>query len=790
MFARLGRVVTRHPWLVILSWLVLALFLRFTAPRWDDVTFDGDLAYLPATAPSVRGQKLLEAAFPGNRDRSQIAIIAARDDRPFDSRDLKVVDALGERLAALQGDAAWPLSDVWTRKSEVVGSKLRSADKQAQLIILQLTNEFAATDNIRVLGNVEQELAAFRREWATELPEGLQFELSGSAAVGGDMLRAAAESIQSTETLTIALVLAMLLIVYRAPLLITVPLIAIVVSLSIATNLLALLTQLGQAPGFEWWNFKVFKTTRIFIVVILYGSGTDFCLFLISRYREELAAGKQRLMALADSLAGVGDALLGSALTTVIGLAAMFFSDFGKFRNSGPAIGLCLLVTLAACLTLAPALLAALGSALFWPLRPPVAKPNQRDTLTDSWGDRCWQKIARVIVAHPFSVLSLTLMLLAGPAAYGVWRGDRVTYDLLSELSPDRVSRRGSERMRSHFAVGEGGPIILLAHRPGSSFGGPDKRAAAAAMAELSDLASQLRQLPGVDAVRSLAEPLGDPPRRLSVLSSAGRQKLFLQNHRLSKRIFVSQGKGFENDVARLELVLKNDPFSPAAIHTLAALEQHVEQLRGVADSYWSSATFLATGTTASIRDLRDVTRSDHQRIQLLVTLAVFAILLAILRRPLVCAYLILTVLFSYLVTMGCSQWFFERWWGDDFGGVDWKVPTFLFVILVAVGQDYNIYLATRVFEEQSRLGKRRGLEAAIARTGGIITSCGLIMAGSFVTMVSSSLRAMVELGFALSLGIILDTFIIRTVLVPAFFAIGGDKDAVDSKVNEAPSSP
>ena len=514
-------------------------------------------------------------------------------------------------------------------------------------------------------------------------------------------------------------------------------------------------------------------------MVILYGSGTDFCLFLIARYRELLPTGLPRDVALARSVASVCDALAGSALTTILGLSTMYFADFGKFRYSGPAIGLCLAITLVACLTLAPALLRALGSAAFWPgarrtiapLPAGLDSSSRRARKTQRFASP-WRWLSRVIVLYPGRLLTLSLLLLAPLAIVGWSSADRVTFDLLNELPQDQPSRQGSEMLRRHFTVGEGGPIIVLARKKDAGFDDPEAAVSARALAAIFDLTKALRDIGGVQAVRSLAEPLGEPPQRMSLISREGRRKLFLREHRLTRSIYVAESPAHRGQVTRFELVLDYDPFSIEATRTLVRVNAFLQAESQTEDSFWSGADFTYTGTTAGIRDLRDVTTADGRRIRVLVVAAVFFVLWVLLRRPLICLYLTASVVFSYLVTIGCTEWVFARVYAETFQGLDWKVPIFLFVILVAVGEDYNIYLVTRVFREQALRGPFAGLREAIIRTGGVITSCGVIMAGTFVAMTSGTLRAIVELGFALSLGVLLDTLVVR-ILVPAFLLRG-----------------
>ncbi len=1029
MFTLLGNLVSRY-WLpVILLWIAMVTLVRWAAPNWDDVTHDGDFAYLPSRMPSVAGERLMAEAFPQYQTKSQLVVVVAREDgnekkidrfvaydlarrfhnihgaasiarakrladeatelrklgksaaaqqaaeqssAEFDTARAALNEAvaleeqLGAYRAALAKEAAtesssnpldqsesanagaqpgplaaifhnrwllnsyagkeeeanadrkralevdpsiqshgdkpspeWaadmPVIDVWTWRKELFGDKMLDQRRvngrdevHARLVIVHLSTEFTAVENISVngqpgiVGRAEAELDEVRKWIDARRAGDLELGISGSAAVGSDLLRASAESVQNTEMIAILLVTVILIVVYRSPLLVGVPLVTISLSYLVAVSTVAVLTQVGQLPGFGWWDFMVFKTTKIFIVVILCGTGTDFCLFLIARYREELAGGLPPREAVAKALAQVGDALAASALTTILGLAMMFFAEFGKFRYSGPAIGICLVVTLVACVTLAPALLRAFGKILFWPWGVGLPEEPGDDGPRSRTGSAIrraqvtrfgtlWDWLARKIVARPGLILVVSVALLMPWAWFGVFASDNVTYDILNGLDPQRPSRQATELLRRHFDVGESGPVIILAQKKDASFLDAEGKVAYEPRDAIWQLTRKLYSLPRLlfsfsprhqhdlnqltvtDSLRRefarrevtlteqavvtahgqqpkwlIADPTGGPSGngqsfllqvesgRLNVYAPRGvvksvrsfavpdgddpgstpysASRTIQQNYPFTKEHFITQVPELNHNVTRIEVVLEHDAFSREATQTLTRIDEILQRESEDPNSFWHGSTFAYAGTTAAMRDLRDVTRTDSTRIEILVVFAVFVVLLIILRRPLVCLYMILSVLFSYYVTLGMTELFFQWAYADDFHGLDWKVPIFLFVILVAIGEDYNVYLATRVFEEQKRLGQFAGLRRAIVRTGGIITSCGVIMAGTFISMTSGTwgqllgnwvqlpqwllatsagpLRSMVELGFALALGVLLDTFVVRPVLLPAFLAL------------------
>jgi RND superfamily putative drug exporter len=396
-----------------------------------------------------------------------------------------------------------------------------------------------------------------------------------------------------------------------------------------------------------------------------------------------------------------------------------------------------------------------------------------------------WGTISRHVVARPVFVWTTAVLVLLPLAVVGF--GVRPNYRATSELASSSDSVQGLAAIQRHFTAGEVGPITVLLEST-TDWESP------AGQSIIAHLSQGFCYLDNVAEVRSLTQPLGSPMTALgSRLSAIGHKRqpvaregtllktmwsgvvrgLTDQIHRAAGEFYVTRLPGAKAGqaprfVTRLDVVTRSDPFDPRSAETLELIQlwlrQELPKHPGA-----EGVRAECHGITVSARDLATVTESDRLRINTLVLAGIFLILLALVRRPGLAVYLLATVLFSYYASLGATTLLAHWYSGRPLGVVDWRVPFFLFTILVAVGEDYNILLITRALEERKRHGPIEGMRRALARTGGTITSCGLIMAGTFATLMLGGLSTLVQIGFALAFGVLIDTFVVRPFLVPAF---------------------
>lgn len=247
-FLKLGRAICDYRWWVIVAWMAVVVGLRVIAPDWSEVAIDGDLRHLPADTTVVRGGELSARAFPDDKAKSQIVLVFARPDEELSIADRQFAFDLARGFEEMP---ELGVLDVWTEKTPVVGSMLLSGAGNAVRVVIRLTNEFMATDNIRILEEVEEQVRTAQYE-----APGLEIGISGSATIGGDMLTAAAESVASTHRTTIILVAITLLVIYRSPWLVLVPLVTIGVAVYASMDLLALLGYWSQQHPQAWSTLR------------------------------------------------------------------------------------------------------------------------------------------------------------------------------------------------------------------------------------------------------------------------------------------------------------------------------------------------------------------------------------------------------------------------------------------------------------------------------------------------------------------------------------------------------
>ena len=449
--------------------------------------------------------------------------------------------------------------------------------------------------------------------------------------------------------------------------------------------------------------------------VLVLGAATDYALLLIARYREELHKYDSRTTAMKIAWRGVVEPIVASGSTVALGLLVLLLSQLTNNRGLGPvgAIGIvCAMVTI---LTLLPALLVIFGRWIFWPKRP---KFNTEDEKLSG----IWSKVARSTERSPRKYWSIAVLILVVLTAFAsTLHSNGLSTAQSFTTRTDSVV--GQEQLTTYFPGGQGQPTQIVVT--------VDKAQA---------VTTKLLATTGVSQVVPQTVTPIIPSQPLPATKIVGGTEL-------------------------LNVTLAYSPDTSAAVKLIPPLRTAVREI---------DPSALVGGTSAVYNDINAATRHD-QRLIIPVILLLIALILALLLRSIAASLLLLvTVVISYFATLGACSIVFHHLF--HFAGEDSSFPLFAFVFLVALGIDYNIFLMTRVREETIKSGTRAGMTKGVTVTGGVITSAGIVLAATFSVLSILPLVFLAEIGFAVGFGVLLDTLLVRSILVPALVHSIGPK--------------
>ncbi len=734
----------RGKWIVIAVWFLVAAVIVPLAPQLAEVVENEQTSFLPEDAESTRAVELVQQRFPSS---TTPAIVVFRNPNGLTDADL----AEERRIAAAVTDPEAPEnieSVVSVSTQPQARGSLVSPDGTTMTMLVNISGEAAEEPYL--------ETVDFVREQANDT-EALAVKVSGPGGLLKDLI-AVFEQIDGFLILvTAALVLVLLVVIYRSPVVALVPLVSVGWVFALAGALGAL--------GAERFGLPVNGQSQGIMTVLLFGAGTDYCLFVSSRFREELVHTEDKHEAMRRAMRGVGEAIASSAGTVLVATLALLFATLRSNQSLGPLLAVAIATMLVAALTLVPALLTVLGRNAFWPLRPKY-DPARVAVAADDEAHGVWSWVATQVGRRPVAFLATTAAVFVA-LSFGTLRLEQ-TFDSITALPAGTESREGFELLRTSFPAGELAPTeAYLALPAGGQVLDP------ATLSQVDQLSQRLATYPGVAAVSGPSRPFGvaapvGPAEVLAAAQAVGagaagpeQQALFGQATRA-----VSPDGG----VARITVSLTENPYSLAALDEIEGLRAFARQ--SAAEAGLGTAEVLIGGDTATAHDTQVANDRDIRVVLPIILLAIGVILGLLLRSLVAPIYLLATIVLSYAATLGLSTLVFQDLLGQD--GVGAGVPFFLFVFLVALGVDYNIFLMARIREETRHHGLRSGTRRALGRTGGVITSAGIILAGTFGALMTLPLQDLFQTGFSVAVGVLIDTFIVRSLMVPAIVLLLG----------------
>ncbi len=743
-----GRFAVRFRYLIVILWVVGAIASVRLLPSLSSVSNSDNSSFLPASSPSLHALNLTNALVVSS-SKTSAQMVAARTDGALTTDDQTAIATL---LTALSNDP------------HVVSVRDQGTSADGQVHRASIGVNIAANSS-----QAKSVVTAMRASVANQsLPSGLSVDIGGALATNVDNQVATSRAQRLTYLFSFLIILVMLLIVFRsllAPILTLAPAAIVLVT---AGPIIAEASSIG---------LQVSSSTQLILTVLILGAGTDYGLFLTLRTLEELRRGLTPEAAIIRAVGRVGESITFSAATVVGALLCLLLANFGIYRGLGPGLAIGIALMLVAALTLLPALLAIAGHAAFWPIRivPGVARPGM------------WGAISGQIVRRPVLTLAIGVVFFGALASFAFGYAP-AGYFNANNAPAGSESASATAIVAAHYPTSLVTPTTVVMRFPYTVWA--DLPVVQKAQQELSS-ASVFSSVSGLlnpngtavdpTALNQLYALLG-PPANLPPNPPAGfTLPLKYYNAYRATAQFVSP------DGATVEFfttLSAGPPTSAAALQATPAIRQAVS---AVAQSVGAIDNGVLGQATYSY-DISHTSDSDLTHIVPIV-LALIALLLIIVMRSLVAPiYLVLSVALSFFASLGVAVLVFMRIGGD--AGLNFILPFLMFVFLMALGEDYNILIMSRIREEAHQFPLREAITRALSATGTTVTSAGLILAASFaVAGFTGNSDQIHQLGIAIAVGVLLDTFLVRTLLVPSIVALLGRWNWWPSALSRSPAN-
>jgi RND superfamily putative drug exporter len=680
----------RTKFAVLAVWLVVLFAIGPLAGKFEDAQENDPSDYLPADAESVKALDRLDG-FPSDDQAEAITVfhrdgeLATEDERAIERTRAAINGRIRPELNAAIAD------EVPNSVGETAPA-LISKDGATALLTTPITvPEEASGDAEDVVTDTPEEI----KGELGGLPSGLEAEVTGPAGFSSDAVEVFNDINGTLLYATAALVLLLLIVIYRSPIFWIIPFFSVLIAELTARGLGYLIAEAGVT---------VTGQSGGILPVLVFGAGTDYALLMVSRYREELRRHEDKHDAIRVALRRTSPVILASGGTVMAALLTLSLAEVTGTSGLGPIGALGIAMAMVSMLTILPALLTLFGRRAFWPFVPRVGTHGADVT------HGLWRQIAEWVARGPRRVWVATTTVLAVMIAGLAFLNSDLTTGNMFRDEVDSV--QGQELLEAGFPAGSNAPTTVLV---------TDE-------SKLDGVRTAVARAPGVVEVSSRVErgPTG----------------------------------------AKFEVTLDEDPYSTAAFDLVPGIRDAARDAGG--------QDVLVGGPTAEEYDLRQSAARDNRLIVPVALLVVFLILAGLLRAITAPLVLIGTVIVSYFAALGIAAFFFENVFG--FSGMAPDLPLFAFIFLVALGIDYNIFLMARVREETLTHGTRDGTIRGLAVTGTVITSAGIVLAGTFSALGVLPLVSLTEIGFTIAVGVLIDTFLVRSLLVPALVLEIGDR--------------